>query len=462
MKDKPIILVVDDQLPNIKLLEAHLVPRGYEIVQAASGEEALKKLSNDNIDLVLLDVVMPGMSGFEVLSQLRAEKKTGRIPVIMITAHEKNEDRVKALESDCDDFVSRPFDKHELLARVKSLLRIKFLNDEVDEAHEFAENVINTVREPLISLDQDLRVITVSRSFYEFFKVKPEETVGRLIYDLGNKQWDIPKLRDLLETILPQKTTLDNYEVEHDFTTIGRRIMLLNARQIKRGWGKERIILLAIEDITERKEIETGLEKTRKELVVIKKAADEAHEFAESVINTVREPLISLDEDLRVVTVNRSFYEFFKVKPEETVGQLIYDLGNKQWDIPKLRDLLETILPQKTTFDNYEVEHDFATIGRRIMLLNARQIKRGQGKERIILLAFEDITERKRLEDLLAESELRYRRLFETADDGIVLLEKGEGHIVQANPAAEKLLGYSEGEYVGKKLQDIGVSLDTS
>jgi two-component system CheB/CheR fusion protein len=162
--------------------------------------------------------------------------------------------------------------------------------------------------------------------------------------------------------------------------------------------GKERIILLAIEDITERRGIESGLEKTRKELEVIKKSADEVSEFAESVINTVREPLISLDKDLRVVTVSRSFYDVFKVKPEETVGQLIYDLGNKQWNIPKLRELLETILPKKTTFDNYEVEHDFSAIGRRIMLLNARQIKRGMGKERIILLAIEDITERRGIE----------------------------------------------------------------
>ena len=83
------------------------------------------------------------------------------------------------------------------------------------------------------------------------------------------------------------------------------------------------------------------------ELEAIKKSADDALEYAESIINTVREPLISLDQDLRVVTVSRSFYEFFKVKPEETVGQLIYDLGNKQWDIPKLRELLENILPQK-------------------------------------------------------------------------------------------------------------------
>src|SRR3990172_6955301 len=156
---------------------------------------------------------------------------------------------------------------------------------------EFSESIVDAVREPLIVLDEDLRVVTVSRSFYDVFKVKSEDTVGRLIYDLGNKQWNIPKLRELLETILPQKATFDNYEVEHDFTTIGRRIMLLNARQIERGMGKERVILLAIEDITERKEIEAGLEKTRNELEVIKKSADEALEYSESLVNTVREPL---------------------------------------------------------------------------------------------------------------------------------------------------------------------------
>ena len=288
------------------------------------------------------------------------------------------------------------------LEKIRDKLATTIISE--DEAREYAESIINTIREPLIILDQELRVVNVSRSFYEVFKVNYEETVGQLIYDLGNKQWDIPQLRELLETILPQKSSFDNYEVEHDFATIGRRIMLLNARQIQRGEGKERIILLAIEDITARKEIEAGLEKTRKELAVIKKTADEASEFAESIINTVREPLISLNQDLRVVSVSRSFYEFFKVNPEETLGQLIYDLGNKQWDIPQLRELLETILPQKSSFDNYEVEHDFATIGRRIMLLNARQIQRAEGEERIILLAIEDITERRETENGLEKA----------------------------------------------------------
>ena len=196
--------------------------------------------------------------------------------------------------------------------------------------------------------------------------------------------------------------------------------------------------------------------------MAVKKTATKSQEYAESIIDTVREPLIVLDQDLRVVTASRSFYEFFKVKPDETEGQLIYNLGNDQWDIPKLRELLETILPQKTTFDNYEVEHDFVTIGKRVMLLNARQIKRALGKEHIILLAIEDITELKQLESLLIDSEEQYRRLFETASDGIILLEKREGKITQANPATEKLLGYTEKESIGNKLQNIGVVLDTS
>jgi two-component system CheB/CheR fusion protein len=278
-----------------------------------------------------------------------------------------------------------------------------------DAAREYSESIINTIREPLIALDQNLRVVSVSRAFYEVFKVKPEETVGQLIYDLGNKQWNIPKLRELLENILPQKATFDNYEVEHDFANIGRHIMLLNARQIQRVLGKEKIILLSIEDITERREIENGLEKARKELAATKISEDAAREYSESIINTIREPLIVLDQDLRVVSVSRAFYEFFKVNPEETVGQLIYDLGNKQWNIPKLRELLENILPKKATFDNYEVEHVFANIGRRIMLLNARQIQRVLGKERIILLSIEDITGRRDIENGLerAREELK-------------------------------------------------------
>ncbi len=148
------------------------------------------------------------------------------------------------------------------------------------------EDIVETIRAPLLVLDSNLKVILVNQSFYDSFKVKPEETVGQLIYDLGNKQWNIPKLRKLLETILPQKTSFDNYEVKHDFATIGKRTMLLNARQIERAMGKERIILLAIEDVTEREYYKRDLEKIVEirtaELVLARQEAEKRKQAAET------------------------------------------------------------------------------------------------------------------------------------------------------------------------------------
>ncbi|HEV3168051.1 MAG TPA: ATP-binding protein [Isosphaeraceae bacterium] len=124
---------------------------------------------------------------------------------------------------------------------------------------------------------------------------------------------------------------------------------------------------------------------------------DSAREFAESIVTTVREPLIVLNADLHVRSANRSFYETFQVEPPQTEDRFIYELGDGQWNIPALRTLLEEIIPQNSSFDDFEVEHDFETIGRKTMLLNARRFP-PEGKWELILLAIADITERKRLE----------------------------------------------------------------
>jgi PAS domain S-box-containing protein len=145
-------------------------------------------------------------------------------------------------------------------------------------------------------------------------------------------------------------------------------------------------------------------ERRRKQRRTTDRAAREALEYAEALVDTVREPLIVLDGDLRIRSANRSFYQVFKVKPEETLGEFIFDLGNRQWDIPGLRELLEEIIPKNNTFEGFQMEHDFPTIGRKIMLLNARRIPTGADKTRLILLAIEDVTERVQVQEALQKS----------------------------------------------------------
>ena len=129
MKYKPVILVVDDQPQNIELIEAHLATQGYDIVSAANGQEALEKLFKNEIDLILLDVMMPGMDGFEVTRMVRQDDKHRLLPIVLVTALHETQDRIKGIEAGCDDFISKPFDKMELLARVRSLLKVKAYND---------------------------------------------------------------------------------------------------------------------------------------------------------------------------------------------------------------------------------------------------------------------------------------------------------------------------------------------
>ena len=265
------------------------------------------------------------------------------------------------------------------------------------------EDIVETAREPLVVLNSDLRVLMASRSFYESFRVLPKETVGNLIYDLGNRQWDIPSLRTLLEELLPKNNKFEDYKVEHVFSGIGHKIMLLNARRITQAGSGPQLILLAIEDITKKMRLEKELAQRTRDTERAQSDAEAATRANEDIIETVREPLLVLDSDLRVLKANRSFYDSFRVTPGETIGNLIYDLGNRQWDIPRLRTLLEEILPQDNKFDDYEVEHVFSSIGHKVMLLNARRIAQGEIGSQLILLAIEDVTEKMRLERELAE-----------------------------------------------------------
>ena len=160
-----------------------------------------------------------------------------------------------------------------------------------------------------------------------------------------------------------------------------------------------------VSELAELKQRIAVFEKSETERKQAEEVIQEAREYAESIVETVRHPLVVLDAEMRVVSCNRSFYETFKVASEETKGQLLYELGNQQWNIPKLRELLEEVLPKNTFIEDFAIEHDFPTIGHRIMLINTRRIYKEANKTQMILLAIEDITERKQMQERLLTAE---------------------------------------------------------
>lgn len=219
-----------------------------------------------------------------------------------------------------------------------------------------------------------------------------------------------------------------------------------SAAPIRNAKGEVAGVVLVFRDVSERRRQE--------------RAVRDALAYAESIVANIRDPLIILDENLRVKTANRTFYQTFHVSRQDTENRLIFDLGNRQWDIPKLRTFLEELLPQNHLLHDFEVEHDFPTIGRKVMLLNARRVRKDHEPTQLILLAIEDITERRRAEASMRESELQYRRLFETARDGILILEARTGKITDANPFMTEVLGYPKDELLGKELWQIGLFRD--
>jgi PAS domain S-box-containing protein len=307
---------------------------------------------------------------------------------------------------------------------------------------EFAENIINTLREPLLILDQDLRVIKASLSFYAFFKVTSSETIGKLIYDLGNNQWDIPKLRELLETILPEKTTFDDYEVEHDFSSIGKRIMLLNARQIKRAFGKEKIILLAIEDITERKLAEESLsEKSRM-----------TSEYLDILLDHAHTPIIIWDSSMIIKRFNHEFEKLSGYDSTEVIDQKIDILFPKD----KIDSTLE-LLNKHLSDEKLEViEVDILTKDNdiRTVLWNSAHILDKEGDSTVATIA-QDITGRKRTEEALRISEEKYRGIFENILD-VYFVTSIDGTINELSPSIEIISkgGYHRDDLIGKSMND--------
>ncbi len=196
-KHIPRILCVDDEHQNISLLQAILIPRGYDVVTAANGLEALEKIQHERIDICLLDVMMPGMDGFEVCSRIKADDLHRNIPIVMITSLADRENRIRGIEAGADDFISKPFDGAEVLARIKMLLHVKSLNDKLvtanGELKAFNYSVSHDLRGPLTAINGYLYLV----------QEKTRETLGDECKEYLDKiQKSALRMNRLIDTLL--------------------------------------------------------------------------------------------------------------------------------------------------------------------------------------------------------------------------------------------------------------------
>jgi two-component system, chemotaxis family, CheB/CheR fusion protein len=284
----------------------------------------------------------------------------------------------------------------------------------------------------VVMIDQDLRVRRFNTAAEKLLELGPMD-MGRPLGHLRGR-FQTPRIEDQARQVIESLNAITEevQDVDEYWFSIGVRPYRTVDERIAGA-------VITFQDIDL---LKRGLE-----------ASEEARHYAEALIETVREPLVVLDADLRVIRATAAFYQTFLVSRDETEGRFFYDLGNGQWNRPRLRELLGAALFKSEAFHDLEVEHDFPHIGRRSMRLNARRIPRRDPRQRTILLAMEDVTERREI------AEIRFRRLFESAKDGIVVIDVETETVEDVNEFFLSLTGFQREDFVGRSIGQVGTLL---
>ena len=269
---------------------------------------------------------------------------------------------------------------NEEMTTVNAELQTKL--DEVALVSSDMKNLLNGIDVATIFVDGELRIKRFTPQATRIISFIPTD-VGRPLRDLvTNLKYDrlVDDAKQVLATLIFKETQVQTAD---GLWHLMRILPYRTAGNVIDG------VVITFSDITPLKKLEVSLRESQS-------ALEEARLLAESIIATVREPLLVLDAELRIVSANRSFYHVFRMTPDQTERRLLYEVGHQQWNIPALKRLLQEILPGQTELQDFRMEHDFPNVGRKVMLLNARQVRRSGQQPPLILLAIEDVTERDR------------------------------------------------------------------
>ncbi|QYM79345.1 PAS domain S-box protein [Horticoccus luteus] len=312
-------------------------------------------------------------------------------------------------------------------------------NDLLGQTSNDLSNLMTSAQIPAVILTRDLRVRRFTPRAEQLLGITAAD-VGRPLADLALR---VPVL-DLKTTLVRVIDTVTAHEEEVQ-NPEGRWFSLRIHPYVTTENKIDGAVLVFV-DVG-------GLKRAQTQLI-------ETRDYAANIVETVGDALLVLDSDLIVQTANHAYYDLFLSAPQETEQKSIYALGNGQWKRPEFRAMLEKILPDNERIHNYDLEGEFPRLGRRIFRLNARRIRPSATSRPLILIALGDVTEQRAAAQVIHASENRYRRLFEAARDGVLIVDPTTRRILDANPYIVQLLGETCAELVGQDLRQIGLFAD--